>query len=192
MLQNIPPNLIYLLLLLMAVGGYFIAALRDRPGKALQQISVWALIFLGLIAGFGMWDDIKATLLPRQNVFADGRIEVPLGADGHYYLTAEVNGAPVRFVVDTGATQIVLSRRDAARAGVDVDALAFTGKAQTANGTVATAPIRLRSIDIGPIRDRDIRAVVTDGPMEGSLMGMTYLTRFARVEFNGNRMILER
>lgn len=192
MLQNLSPNLIYLLLLLMAVGGYLFASLRDRPGKTLQQISVWGLIFLGLIAVFGMWDDIKATLLPRQNVYADGRIEVPLGPDGHYYLTAEVNGTAVRFVVDTGATEIVLSRRDAERSGIDAAGLAFTGRAQTANGAVATAPIRLTSIDIGPIHDSNIRAVVNDGQMEGSLMGMAYLTRFARVEFNGDRMILER
>ncbi|MFT3688211.1 retropepsin-like aspartic protease family protein [Paenirhodobacter sp.] len=187
-----PPGLIYLALLLMALGGYFFAALRDSPGRVLQQISVWGLIFMGLIAGYGLWDDVRATLLPRQSVMEDGRIEIPLSPDGHYYLTARVNGTPVRFVVDTGATQIVLSRRDAERAGIAVSGLAFTGRAQTANGLVPTAPVRLATIDIGPIHDSDIRAVVNDGEMDGSLMGMTYLTRFARVEFNGNRMILER
>lgn len=189
---DLSPDLIYLLLLLLAVGGYAVAALRARPGRTLQQISVWGLIFMGLIAVFGMWDGIKASLLPAQAVLSDGRIEAPLGPDGHYYLTAEVNGTPVRFVVDTGATQIVLNRRDAARAGIDTGALAFTGQARTANGTVATAPVRLQSVVLGPIRDHDLRAVVNGGEMGTSLMGMAYLTRFARVEFGKDRMILER
>lgn len=191
-MDSLSPNLVYLLLLLVAVSGYLIAALRARPGRTLQQISVWGLIFLGLIAAFGLRDDIKSSLLPAQSVLPDGRIEAPLSPDGHYYLTAKLNGTPVRFVVDTGATEIVLTRRDAERAGIDVSGLAFTSRAQTANGPVATAPIRLGAIELGPIHDTNLRAVVNDGAMDTSLMGMAYLTRFARVEFNGDRMILER
>lgn len=192
MLESIGPNLVYLLVLLFALGGYFFAALRNSPGKTLQQISVWALLFLGLIAAFGLWKDVKSNLFPAQSVLQDGRIEAPLASDGHYYLTAEVNGTPVRFVVDTGATQIVLTRRDAERAGIDTRGLAFIGQAATANGTVAIAPVQLATVELGPIHDRDLRAVVNDGEMSTSLMGMTYLTRFARVEFDRDRMILER
>ncbi len=191
-MTDISPNLVYLVLLLMALAGYFFTAVRRHPARSLQQIMVWALIVLGLVAVFGMWDDIRKSLVPHQAVLTDGRIEAPLGPDGHYYLTAEVNGVPVRFVVDTGASDIVLTRRDAERAGIDTAGLAFIGSANTANGTVATAPVRIETMDLGPIHDRNLRAVVNRGEMDGSLLGMSYLTRFARVEFDRDRLVLTR
>lgn len=185
-------RLVYLTLLLVAVGGYFLIQIRRRPGETVRQAALWGLIFLGTIAAAGLWDDIKGQVMPRQAVLGDGRIEAPLAADGHYYLTAAINGVPVRFVVDTGATDIVLTRRDAVRAGVDTGDLAFTGQARTANGTIATAPVRIASIELGPIHDTNVRAVVNDSQMDTSLLGMTYLTRFARVELTRDRLILER
>lgn len=185
-------RLIYLGLLLAAVGGYFLIELRRRPGRTLQQVSIWGLIFVGVMAGFGLWSDMRHDLMPRQSVLDGGRIEVPMAPDGHFYLTAEVNGTPVRFVVDTGASDIVLTRRDAERAGLDTEALAFTGQARTANGTVATAPVRLDTMELGPIRDTRLRAVVNRGEMDESLLGMAYLSRFERVEFSRDRLVLER
>ncbi|SOC19822.1 retropepsin-like aspartic protease family protein [Rhodobacter maris] len=185
-------RLIYLVLLLLVVGGSVLASLRRRPGEALQQMMIWALIFLGLVAVAGLWPEFRGTLLGRQAVLEDGRIETPVAADGHYYLTAEVNGTPLRFVVDTGASSIVLSRADAERAGIDTARLAYIGQAQTANGTVAIAPVRLDKVAIGPFTDDNVRAVVNRGELSGSLLGMSYLTRFARVEFDGSRMILTR
>jgi len=174
------------------VGGSVIASLRRRPGQTLQQLMIWALIILGLVAVAGMWTDIKGALLPRQAVLSDGRIEAPLAPDGHYYLTASVNGTDIRFVVDTGATQIVLTQRDAQRAGIDTANLAFTSLANTANGTVPIAPVRLGTVDLGPIHDKNVRAVVNRGELDTSLLGMSYLTGFAKVEFDGSRMILQR
>lgn len=191
-MSDISPNLVYLALLLAVLAGYFLTAFRRHPARSLQQLMVWALIVLGLVAVFGMWDDIRKSFVPQQSVMTDGRIEAPLGADGHYYLTAEVNGVPVRFVVDTGASDIVLTRRDAERAGIDTAGLAFIGSANTANGTVATAPVRIETMDLGPIHDRNLRAVVNRADMDSSLMGMSYLTRFAKVEFDRDRLVLTR
>lgn len=185
-------RLIYLALLLIAVCGYVLIEFRRRPGRSFQQLAVWGLIFMGILAGAGLWSDIRRDVLPRQSVLEDGRIEAPLASDGHYYLMAEVNGTPVRFVVDTGATEVVLTLRDAARVGIDTSTLAYIGQARTANGIVATAPVRLDSISLGPVHDENLRAVVNGGEMDTSLMGMAYLTRFARVEFSRNRLILER
>ncbi|SDG18537.1 TIGR02281 family clan AA aspartic protease [Rhodobacter capsulatus] len=186
------PRVIYYLLLLLAIGGYLVAALRRRPGQALQQLMIWALIFLGVAAVAGIWPDVRAAIAPAQTVTQSGRIELPLRADGHYYLQAQVNGATIDFVIDTGASQIVLSRADAERAGIDTGALAYIGRAFTANGEVATAPVRLDSLSVGPFTDRDVAAVVNRGAMEGSLLGMSYLTRFGKVQFDDRRMILER
>ena len=185
-------HLIYLLLLLLAIGGSVILQLRHRPGQIVQQGLIWGLIFVGVAAAAGFWQDFQRSALPRQTVLEDNRIETPLDPDGHYYLTAEVNGTPVRFVVDTGATDVVLTQRDAERAGINTDELAYIGMARTANGTVATAPVRLESLTLGPIHDSNLRAVVNRGEMDTSLMGMAYLTRFARVSFTQDRLTLER
>ncbi len=186
-------RLAYLLLLLVAVGGYFVAHARSNLSRTLQQAAVWGLIFLGVIAGVGLWDDIRSTVIPRQSVAADqSQVEVPRAPDGHFYLTLQVQGTPVRFVVDTGASDIVLSPADARRVGLDPSALDFTGMAITANGTVQTAPVRLAEVSLGGIEDRNVRAVVNSVDMAESLLGMTYLDRFGRIEMTRDRLVLTR
>ncbi|TCP63302.1 aspartyl protease family protein [Rhodovulum bhavnagarense] len=186
-------RLIYLILLGAAIGGYFLVENRQRLGRLSQQAAIWALIFLGVIAGLGLWSDIRQTIAPRQAIFAEARkIEVPRAPDGHYYLTILVNGAPVRFVVDTGATDVVLTRKDAARVGLDPETLPYLGEARTANGVVSTARVRLDEMRLGPIVDNRVRAFVNGGTMDDSLLGMAYLNRFGRIEFVSDRMILTR
>ncbi|WP_324754669.1 retropepsin-like aspartic protease family protein [Roseovarius sp. Pro17] len=186
-------NLIYLIVLGCAVMIWFFAANRNSLGKTAQHAAVWGLIFIGVIAAIGLWDDIRATVAPRQSISADqGRIELPRAPDGHYYLAAEVNGAPVRFVVDTGASDIVLSREDAIAAGLHPDDLNFTGQATTANGIVRTAPVRLETLTVGSISDRGVRAVVNSGELRESLLGMGYLERFTSVHITGGKLVLER
>jgi aspartyl protease family protein len=186
------PRLVYLSILGSVLVLWFVVQGRQSLGRLLQQAAAWGLIFLGAIAVVGLWQDIRQTVRPAQSVISAGRIELPRAPDGHYYVTAEVNGTPTRFVVDTGASQIVLSRRDAARAGLDTQSLIFTGRARTANGTVRTAPVRLDRLSIGPIEDRNLRAVVNEGEMDGSLLGMDYLRRFSSVEITGERLVLTR
>ncbi len=186
-------SLIYLVVLGCAVMLWFFAANRNSMGRTLQQAAVWGLIFIGVIAAIGLWDDIRSTALPMQSVSRDGgRIELPRAPDGHYYLDAEVNGAPVRFVVDTGASDIVLSRADAAAAGLDLADLAYIGQADTANGVVRTAPVRLDSFAVGGVTDRRLRAVVNDGDLRQSLLGMRYLQRFTTMQIADGKLVLER
>lgn len=187
------PRLAYLVLLLIAVGGWMLAANRHQLGKMAQQAAVWAFIFLGTIAAIGLWSDIRDDVAPRASIIGDGgRIEIPRGLDGHYHLTLTLNGVPVDFVVDTGATDLVLSREDAEKIGLDPANLAFTGAATTANGPVRTARARIDRVDLGGHVETGVPASVTDGEMSGSLLGMRYLERFARIEITGNRMILTR
>ncbi len=186
-------QLIYLVMLLAAVVVWFVVANRNSLGRVMQHAMLWGLIFLGAIAAVGLWGDIRQTVLPRQAVFSDqGRIEVPRSPDGHYYLTLEVNGQPTRFVVDTGASSIVLLQEDALAAGIDPARLRYTGTALTANGAVRTAPVVLDEIGLEGMTDRRVTAFVNEGEMAESLLGMSYLQRFSRLEIAGGRMVLER
>jgi aspartyl protease family protein len=185
-------RLTYLLILGSVIVVWFVAQNRASLGKLAQQALIWGLIFVGALAAVGLWDDIRQTVRPMQSVVSGDRIELPRAPDGHYYMTAEVSGVPVRFVVDTGASQIVLSQSDAERIGIDTGALAYLGRAYTANGEVRTAPVRLESMTVGPVRHENLRAVVNEGDMGQSLLGMAYLQRFSSIEITGGRLVLTR
>ncbi|THD82971.1 TIGR02281 family clan AA aspartic protease [Aliigemmobacter aestuarii] len=184
-------RLAYLLILLVAVGGWVMVEYRGRIGFALRSAMAWGLIFLGVLAGYGLWSDISRTVMPMQQVRQDGSIEVPRGSDGHYHLTLTIDGTEIPFLVDTGATNVVLSQADARRLGIDPETLPYMGLAETANGTVRTAAVTLSDVALPPFHDPSLRAYVTDGQMDGSLLGMDYLGRF-RIEIAGDRMILTR
>lgn len=185
-------RLTYLVLLGVAVTIWFIAEHRQSLGKSLRMAIAWGMIFLGVIAAVGLWGDIRDDVAPRQSVAAEGVIEVPRSFDGHYHLTLRMNGTPVDFIVDTGATDVVLSRQDATRIGIDPESLAFTGRALTANGTVSTARTRVEEVALGPIVDRNLPVSVNGGEMDGSLLGMSYLQRFERLEISDGVLVLER
>lgn len=184
-------RLIYLGLLLAALGGWVIAEFRGRMGFALRTAMAWGMIFLGVMAGYGLWQEVRTDVIPRQAVMDGGEITLPRAADGHYYLTLDIGGTPLRFMVDTGATNVVLSRDDARKLGFDPATLMYLGEAQTANGTVRTARVELQDVRLGPYTDPTLRAFVNDGEMDGSLLGMDYLGRF-RIEIAGDRMVLHR
>ena len=185
-------HLTYLVILGSVLVLWFVVQNRDSVGKLMQQALIWVLIFVGAIAVVGLWDDIRQTVRPMQSVVSEDRIELPRAPDGHYYLTAQVNGEPIRFVVDTGASQIVLGQSDAERIGIDTGRLAYLGRAYTANGEVRTAAVRLKSVEVGPVRHEDVRAVVNEGEMSGSLLGMSYLQRFSSIEITGGKLVLTR
>jgi len=185
-------RLIYLLILLVCIGGSFWASMRQDLGKSLQQAAIWVLIFVGMLGAIGLYNDIAGKHLPQQAVTQSGEVTVPRYRDGHYHLTLEINGTPVDFLVDTGASQVVLTQADARRIGFDPDTLRYSGQASTANGIVQTAAITLDRVQLGDIIDTNLPAVVNDGAMEGSLLGMTYLEGFDRIEIKDDALVLTR
>jgi len=186
-------NLIYLVILGGVLAFWFFTSGRTSMNKVLQQMAVWALIFIGVIAAYGMWGDIRQTVVPQQSVFSGGeRIELPRAPDGHYYATALVNDTPIRFVVDTGATGVVLQKSDAAAAGIDPDDLAFLNEAMTANGPVRISSVRTESFGFEGATLPRFRIDVNEGQMSQSLMGMSYLQTFERIEISGGTLVLVR
>jgi aspartyl protease family protein len=186
-------NLVYLVILGALIAGFFFVQNRQSLNRTLQHGVLWGLIFLGVIAGYGLWQDVERQLMPRQAVFAEqGRVVVPRSPDGHYHLTLDVNGAPVHFVVDTGASGVVLSQKDAETAGLPMEELVYLGRAMTANGEVRTAPIRLDTIALGGIVDAHVPAWVNSGDLDTSLLGMAYLQRWEKIEITRGELILTR
>lgn len=185
------PRVIYLSLLVAALGGWILVEYRGRLGAALRTFAAWGLIFVGLAAGYGLWKDIQGENRPRQMASEAGEMVLRRAADGHFYAALDLNGTEVFFMVDTGATNMVISRRDAERLGFHPEELRYFGEASTANGIVRTARVTLDEIDFGPFTDRSMDAWVNEGDMDGSLLGMDYLRRFS-IRIEGDRMILTR
>jgi aspartyl protease family protein len=186
-------RLAYLIILGSAIAGWLFVESRGRLGQAARQALAWALIFLGVAAGYGLWQDMQARSIGSNAIAtSDTQVVVPRGRGGHFYLTLTVQGEPIRFMVDTGATAIVLSDADTARLGIDKSQLAFLGRARTANGEIRTALVTLRDVRLGDVAEGDLIASVGDGPLDISLLGMDYLRRFSRVEMTPDTLVLTR
>jgi len=114
-----------------------------------------------------------------------GRAQVVLQRNraGHYVTAGQINGQPVVFLIDTGATDVALPLPLARRLGLP---LGEPRIARTANGNVRTWPTRLDSVDVGGLSARDVRAsVLPNMPGEEVLLGMSYLKRFELIQRDG-------
>ena len=112
------------------------------------------------------------------------------GAGGHYVIEAVVNGAPVTFLVDTGASDIVLTMADAERLGLQPSTLRFTQRFATANGETRAAPVVLREMRIGQFSLFDVPASVNEAPLQVSLLGMSFLRQLNGYGVENGRLIL--
>jgi aspartyl protease family protein len=115
---------------------------------------------------------------------------VPAGPNGHFALDAKVNGKTVRFMVDTGATGIVLNREDAERVGLRPRARDFSQVASSANGVVRWAPVVLRDVRVGSLSLRQVEASVNGGRLDVSLLGMSFLRRLNGYEVRNDSLVL--
>jgi aspartyl protease family protein len=116
---------------------------------------------------------------------------VDAGPQGHFVIEAEVNGVPVTFLVDTGASEIVLTTADAGRLGFDPHRLEFSQRFRTANGEVRGAPVKLRELRVGQFSLYDLDASVNAAPLPVSLLGMSFLQRLHGYRVEDRRLILE-
>ncbi|MGH6945447.1 MAG: retropepsin-like aspartic protease family protein [Geminicoccaceae bacterium] len=127
---------------------------------------------------------------PADEDGGDLEMVIRAGPNGHFVLEAEVNGAPIRFLVDTGASDVVLSPADARRLGFDPQSLRYTLQYRTANGTVRGAPVTLRDLRAGALQLYDLDASVVDTPLAVSLLGMSFLRQLGSYQVADGRLIL--
>ncbi len=193
-------HVFYLVALLALVSSGILAGRRLGLRQTVKQAAAWAGIALVIVVGYSFRSELRAVgervlgdLLPHRGTPLDGRSVVfRAGADGHFRSEALVDGTPVRFLLDTGASDVVLSPADAARLGFDPATLSFTRRYETANGVVRGAPVRLGEVAIGPIRVGGVPASVNEAPMGSSLLGMSFLSRLRSYEVEGDSLTLRR
>nr|WP_232372717.1 TIGR02281 family clan AA aspartic protease [Acuticoccus mangrovi] len=135
--------------------------------------------------------EVAAVLVPGVTVQDGESVVVRRSFGGHFEIEGTVDGAPVRFLFDTGASTVVLSAEDAARAGFDPDALDYRVPVVTAGGMTEVAPVRLPDIAIGGIRMESVRAAVArPGELDRSLLGMSFLNRLSGYDVRRDRLVL--
>ena len=187
-------QLTHALLLVAVIGGAAIAHGRFQARQALRHAAIWVGLGAVLLLGYSFRAEFLALggrltgeLLPhRAQEAPGGDVTIRAGAGGHFIAEATVNGVAIRFLVDTGASEVVLSPRDAERLGFNLKSLSFNRMYQTANGTVTGAPVRLEDIRIGAITVKDVRASVNGVAMKRSLLGMSFLGRLGGYRVDGN------
>jgi clan AA aspartic protease (TIGR02281 family) len=114
----------------------------------------------------------------------------PADGNGHFLINAVVNGEDVRFVVDTGATDVVLGINTAKRLGYDPDTLDFSKRYQTANGLADGAPVTLREIRIGSLSLYEVPATIVRQPLPVALLGNSFLSRLSGHEVRDGRLTM--
>ncbi len=194
---------------LLALGLLYLAMLsgdyHGRRRDAVRHVAVWALIGLALVVGYTYREELRTvvnrvagevlppghTILVETTPAGEQAVRLRRQDNGHFVARGAANGVSLALLVDTGASTVVLKPADAARAGIDTAALSFTTPVSTANGTTYAAPVRLKSISIGPLEVRDVEALVAQpGALSENLLGMSFLKRLRSYEFSGDFLTL--
>lgn len=184
-----------ILAVIFAAGAF---SRRQRISAIAGNFLVWAGLFAMALVGYTYREDLKEVaarvvgeLSPTTAIVdsENGTATFRRGMDGHFTVAASVNGAAMPLLFDTGASAVVLSYRDAERAGMDVGGLSFTMPVITANGTGRAALVTLERVEVGGIARRNVRAFVAErGALEGSLLGMSFLGTLSRYSVAGDRL----
>lgn len=195
-------RLVWLGAFAMLIGAGLLRS--GRPlGAMARNLGLWVAIVLVLIAGYQYRYELQdfasrvtAGLVPGSPLalgVEDGHATVTLDKadNGHFEARITVNGAPVRTVVDTGATSTVLTAEDALAAGFNSAALNFTIPVSTANGMTRAAAVKTNQVAIGGIVRKDMPIMIAaPGTLGQSLLGMNFIGSLSGFDVRGDRMVL--
>lgn len=193
-------SLVRALVILLFVASFVVLSPRLNLKGALRNIVIWLGIGALVLTVYTLREDfqqigerVTGEVLPFQtSENTNGDLILKRGRDGHFHMEVSVNDAPIRFLVDTGASIVTLSEEDARRAGYDPSTLDYTLQFSTANGTAWGAPIRIENMRAGPLVARDVRAAVGGAGMSKSLLGMSFLNQLSGFTVKGDTLTLMR
>lgn len=191
-------SFIYLAVLLVILISSVVSRRDLDFKKIVKYLAAWCGIGFVVIALYAYrfeFSDFKNRILGEVNpslaqVGSSGELIVNLSRDGHFYLNVRINGVPVRFMIDTGASDIVLNSKEAKKLGIDLKTLKFNRVYQTANGKSFGAMVKLDEIEISGVKFFNVSASVNSAQMGTSLLGMSFLRQFKKYEFYRDRLVL--
>lgn len=187
---------LFLCFFALAYGGRRVSL--GELGRQVRVLAIWGAVLMGLVALYSLRDTfsgfaahVMAELAPSAGVdTGNGEVLLAADANGQFRADMEMNGIKVRVVVDTGASDIALTRADARRIGFDLKTLDFSKPYMTANGVMMAAPVVLKTVRIGGIVLHDVEASVAGAELGTSLLGMSFLRRLGGVEMTPTRLTL--
>jgi aspartyl protease family protein len=184
---------LYILMAIMLVLGALMSR-REPIAKLLTMALAWIAIFAAGFVLFTFRDDFGwvAQRLKAEAVgspVVEGReTRIPMAIDGHFWVEGEVNGQPVKFLVDSGATMTTIDRATALRAGVPVSARADQ-LVRTGNGIIRVSSARAAQLQVGGITRRDIGLQVAEHD-DLNVLGMNFLSSLSRWGVEGRWLVL--
>ena len=192
-------SLIYKIALLVFLGGAVLTMFRERFTQAIKAAMLWVVIGLTLVVVYSyrfelhnVADHVLVALVPGYVVSHGRNVEIGRNSAGDFAISAQINGARVAMVLDTGASAVVLTHDDAKAAGLPLEVLNYTVNIDTANGRTRAAPVTLDRLAIGGLTERSVEAlVVQPGQLKMSLLGMSFLNRLQSFEVSGDRVVLK-
>jgi aspartyl protease family protein len=188
--------------LLALIGVGLVVGTHQRGALALKQFLCWGAAGLAIAVLLTYRTPLTALFATTLSVPVTTDTEAPPGgtdaatvslrarANGHFIADALVNGTHVSFIVDTGATDVVLRRADAERLGLDLGALRYEVPVHTANGDTLIALVNLDEIVIGAIRVERVSASVPQNELSHSLLGMSFLKRLSSFSVDSDRLVM--
>lgn len=191
-------SLVVKIALLLFIGSAVLAVFRERFSQALEAALFWIAVALILAVGYTYRHDLKrvadrvlAELVPGRTVTRGKTVEIVRGRGGEFQVGAQVNGARVSLVLDTGASAVVLTQEAAKAAGLPLEVLAYTVAVDTANGRTRAAAVTLDRISVGGIVERSVPALIAQpGQLKTSLLGMSFLDRLESWEVRGEKLMM--
>jgi aspartyl protease family protein len=179
------------------IVGILWTAFRKRLTSAIVSILIWCSIAVLLAVGYtyrfelrDVADRVLAELLPGRAATRGRLVEIVRNGT-HFPVLAQVNGAHIAMLLDTGATSVVLTQEAARSAGLPLEVLAYTVNVDTANGRTRAAPVTIDAIAIGGITERAVPALIAQpGQLQTSLLGMSFLNRLQSWEVRGDKLML--
>lgn len=161
------------------------------------QLLAWGGIFLVIIIGYAFRFELNyvtqrviSVIIPSYNWVNTGELVISRNNDGHFYINALVNGVEIKFMIDTGASDVALTTKDASSLKFDLSKLNYNKTYSTANGTSSAALIILDSVKIGDGIFKNVEAHVGTGGLDISLLGMSVLERFKIFKIDRDILIL--
>ncbi|MEO5347089.1 MAG: TIGR02281 family clan AA aspartic protease [Magnetococcus sp. YQC-9] len=158
----------------------------------------WLILLILLMLAYGWRYEMGAslgrfwaTLVPQRGFSqAPGSLSVFKSSDGHFYVEPRIQGVSIRMLVDTGASDIVLTRDAARRIGLNPDQLDYTLQYRTANGMTRAAPVVLEELRLGDLVLRRVPASVNAGSAHNSLLGMAFFKRLDSYEVKNDMLTM--